>query len=223
METNFLEFKEEILKRAKAANACVGEYKRAYSSESFSELMQVIKDNFNFACFKEVIDSELIKLYENQFNENKIYCNVDVSKGFLLACDNATVEAWDSVTVEAWGSATVEASDSATVEASGRATVKACDNATVKAWDSATVKAWGSATVEAWDSATVEASDSATVEAWGSATVKACDNATVEASGSAYITSYSIIECKLSENAIYRIRKSNKIRYVSDNIKFEKA
>ena len=199
METNFLEFKEEILKRAKAANSCICEYKRAYSSQSFSELMQVIKDNFDFACFKKVIDSELIKLYENQFNENKIYCNIDISEGFLLACDSATVKAWDSATVKAWDSATVEAWDSATV----------------KAWGSATVKAWGSATVEAWDSATVKAWDSATVKAWGSATV--------EASGSAYLTSYSTIECKLSENAIYRIRETNTIRYASDDIKFEKV
>ena len=152
METNFLEFKEEILKRAKATNACTNEYKRAYRSESFSELMQVIKDNFNFACLRKVIDSELIKLYKNQFNENKIYCNVDVSKGFLLASDNATVKAWDNATVKAWGNATV----------------KAWGNATVKAWGNATVKAWGNATVEAWDNATVEASGSATVEAWGS-------------------------------------------------------
>ena len=167
METNFLEFKEEILKRAKAANSCVNEYKRAYSSESFSELMQVIKGNFDFACFKKVIDSELIKLYENQFNENKIYCNVTISEGFLLACDNATVEAW--------GNATVEACDNATVKACGNATVKACGNATVKAW------------------------------------------------GNAYATSYSTIECKLRENAIYRIRETNKIRYASDGIKFEKV
>jgi len=207
METNFLEFKEEILKRAKAANSCVNEYKRAYSSESFSELMQVIKGNFDFACFKKVIDSELIKLYENQFNENKIYCNVTISEGFLLACDNATVEAW--------GNATVKACDNATV--------KACDNATVEAWGNATVKACDNATVEAWGNATVEACDNATVKACGNATVKACGNATVKAWGNAYATSYSTIECKLRENAIYRIRETNKIRYASDGIKFEKV
>jgi len=198
METNFLEFKEEILKRAKEASACVDEYKRAYGSESFSELMQVIKDNFNFACSKKVIDSELIKLYKNQFSENEIYCNVNVSKGFLLASGSASVKASGSASVKAWGSASVKAWGSASVEA----------------WGSASVKAWGSASVEAWGSASVEASGSASVEASGSASV--------EASGSVYITSYSIIECKLSENAIYRIRKSNTIRYTSYSIKFEK-
>ena len=164
----------------------------------------------------------------------------------VKACDSATVKAWgsatvkacDSATVKACDSATVEACDSATVEACDNATVKACDNATVEAWDSATVKAWGNATVEAWGNATVKAwgnatvkawgnatvkaCDSATVEAWGNATVKACDNATVEAWGNAYCTSYSTIECKLSDNAIYRMRSSNTVYYTSDDIKFEK-
>jgi hypothetical protein len=187
----FKEFKNEILRRAKEANACTEQYRRAYKSNDFSELMRVIKDNFNFAVRCKVIDAPLIETCKDEFNENKIYCNVDVSEGFLLAS----------------GSATVKASGSATVEASG----------------SATVKAWDSATVKAWDSATVEASGSATVKAWDSATVKASGSANVKARGSAYITSIHIIECKLSENAIYRIRESDTVRYVSDNIKFEKV
>lgn len=81
-----------------------------------------------------------------------------------------------------------------------------CDNATVKAWGNATVKACGNATVEAWDNATVEACDNATVEAW--------DNA--------YCTSHRIIECKLSNNAIYRVKSTNTVYYSSDNINFIK-
>ena len=148
----------------------------------------------------------------------------------VQASDNATVEAWGGATVQASGSATVQASDNATVRACGNATVQASDNATVEAWGSATVRAWDSATVRAWGSATVEACDSATVRAWGSATVQAsgnatveaCDSATVEASGSAYVTSYSTIECSLSDKAIYRIRETNTIRFVSEKLKFEK-
>ena len=104
----------------------------------------------------------------------------------------------DNATVEAWGNATVEAR--------GNATVKACDNATVEAWGNATVKAWGNATVKAW----------------GNATVEACDNATVEARGNAYCTSYCAIECKLLDNAIYRVRSTNTIYYSSDKINFIK-
>ena len=73
-----------------------------------------------------------------------------------------------------------------------------CDNATVKAWGNATVEACGNVTVEAWG------------------------NATVEACGNAYCTSYCIIECKLSNNAIYRVKSTNTVYYSSDNINFIK-
>ena len=154
----FNDFKNEILRRAKEANACTNEYRRAYQSNDFGELMQVIKDNFNFVVQHKIIDQSLIESYKDQFTANQIYCNVDVTAGFLLACGNATVRALGN----------------------------------------------------------------ATVRAWGNATVRALGNATVEACGNAYITSYCTIECKLSDNAIYRIRKSNTIRYVSNNIKFDK-
>ena len=147
----FNDFKNEILRRAKEADACSGEYRRAYQSNGYSELMQVIKDNFGFAVRYNVIDPSLIETYKDQFNANQIYCNVDAGSGFLFASDNATVRAWGN--------------------------------------------------------ATVEASDNATVEAWGNA----------------YVTSYYVIECKLRDNAIYRIRESNTVRYVSDNINFEKV
>ena len=211
----FNDFKNEILRRAKEADACSGEYRRAYQSNDYSELMQVIKDNFDFAVRCNVIDPSLIETYKDQFNANQIYCNVDASSGFLLASGNATVEAWGDATVRASGDATVEASGNATVEASG--------NATVEAWGDATVRAWGDATVEASGNATVEASGDATVRAWGDATVRASGDATVEASGNAYVTSYYVIECKLHDNAIYRIRESNTVRYASDNINFEKV
>ena len=89
-----------------------------------------------------------------------------------------------------------------------------CDNATVKACGNATVEACDNATVKAWDNATVKARDNATVEAWDNVTVEACDNA--------YCTSRCIIECKLSNNAIYRVKSTNTVYYSSDNINFIK-
>ena len=242
----FSELKEEILRRAKEASACREQYGRAYKAESMSELCAVLKDNFWWAVHNSVLDIPLLEKYREGFAEHDIFVNVSVEKGFLLcdnatvkawgnatveacdnatveACGNATVEAWGNATVEACGNATVEACGNATVEAWGNATVKACGNATVKAWGNATVEACGNATVKACGNATVEACDNATVEAWGNATVEACDNATVEACGNAYVSSYVIVECKLSDNAIYRIRRDNIIRFASDSIKFEKA
>ncbi|WP_294554011.1 hypothetical protein, partial [uncultured Bacteroides sp.] len=127
MESKFNQFKEEILKRAKRADACKPEYSRAYKSESFAELIQVIKDNFNFAVSGKVIEPVSIEAYKDEFNANDVWCNVDCSSGFLL-CGNATVEAYGNATVKAYGNATVEAYGNATVEAYGNATVEAYGN-----------------------------------------------------------------------------------------------
>ena len=153
MEKIFENLKSEILKRAKSANACTEEYKRAYRAESFSELIQVIKDNFNFAVSYRVIDAELIEEYRGQFNENEVFCNVSVGKGYLLASGNATVEASGNATVEALGNATVRASGNATVEAWG--------NATVEAWGNATVRAWGNAYTTSYSTIECKLSDKA--------------------------------------------------------------
>lgn len=54
MESRFEEFKKIILGRAKDASACTGQYRRAYSSESFKELMTVIRDNFLWCVNNDV-------------------------------------------------------------------------------------------------------------------------------------------------------------------------
>ena len=228
-KTDFEDIKAEILNRAKAAKACTKQYSRAYKSETLQELCSVIKDNFNWCFNNKVITSNLLMQYREDFAQNDIFINISVRSGFLLcdnatveACGNATVKAWGNATVKAWGNATVEACDNVTVEAWGNATVEACDNVTVEAWGNATVEAWDNATVKACDNVTVEACDNVTVEAWGNATVEACGNATVKAWGNAYCTSHYIIECKLSSNAIYRVKSTNTVYYSSDNINFIK-
>ena len=242
----FEELKKIILERARNASACREQYGRAYRAENLEELMQVVRDNFWWACHNRVIDSDIVDAYRDEFATGKIWHNENITEGFLIASGSATVEAYGnatvradgnatvraygSATVEADGNATVEAYCNATVEAYGNATVKASDSATVKASDSATVRADGNATVRAYGSATVRAYDSATVKAYGSATVEAYCNATVEAYGnatvraydSAYVTSWDIFECKLSDAAIWRIQKNNTVRYIDENMKFEK-
>ena len=210
---NFEAIKAEILKRAKENYACKGQYGRAYKSKNLAELMQVIKDNFHWAYRHDVVTPDIIEQFREDFATNDIYLNVDANHGFLL-CDNATVTAYDNATVEAYGNAKVEACDNATVTAYDNAKVEAYDNAKVEAYDNAKVEAYGNAKVKAWDNATVTA--------WDNATVKAYDNATVEASDNAYCTSLYTIECKLSGNAIYRLRSESIIFYANDEIKFVK-
>ena len=163
----------------------------------------------------EAWDNATVKAYDNA--TVKAYGNATVK-----AWDNATVKAYDNAAVKASGNATVKAWDNATVEAYDNATVKACDNATVEASSNATVKAYGNTTVKAYDNATVKAYGNTTVEAYDNATVEASGNTTVEAYGDAYCTSYYIIECKLYNNAIYRVKSTNTIYYSSNNINFIK-
>ena len=155
----FEELKKIILDRAREAHACREQYGRAYMAEDFRQLMEVVRDNFNWAVTHSVIDGDLIDTYRDEFNAGRIWHNEDVTDGFLLACGNATVRAY------------------------GNATVEAC----------------------------------------GNATVRACGDATVEACESSYVTSYDVIECKISDHAIWRIRKTNTIRYSDPGMQFERV
>ena len=164
----FEELKEELLNRAKNANACQNGYKMGLDAKNKADLLKAITANW----FWVLIDARIVdaiyleeNFTEEELSEAGIYTRkCHEVRAVSFACGSATVKAYGSATVEAYDSATVEAYGSATVRAYGSATVKAYGSATVKACDSATVRAYGSATVEAYDSATVEAYDESYVE-----------------------------------------------------------
>ena len=156
----FEELKEELLNRAKNANACQNGYKMGLDAKNKADLLKAITANW----FWVLIDARIVDaIYlEENFTEEEL----SEAGIYTRKCHEVRAVSF--------------ACGSATVKACGSATVKACGSATVKAYDSATVRACGSATVEAYDSATVEAYGSATVEACGSATVRAYDESYVE-------------------------------------------
>ena len=176
----FEEIKKEILERAHNARACTIQYKRAYQSENLETLCNVIKDNFWWCCRNNVLDGELIDKYKKIFSDNKIYHNVSIKSGFLLASGNSTVQASGNSTVEAYGNSTVEASGNSTVKASGNSTVQAYDNSTVQAYGNSTVKAFGNSTVKAYDNSyincrsTIECvlKDNSIVRKWDTNTIQ---------------------------------------------------
>ena len=194
---NFEAIKTEILKRAREHQACTEQYGRAYKSKNLAEMMQVIKDNFHWACRHDVVTPDIIEQYREDFAANDIYLNVDANRGFVL-CVKATVNAFGTSTVEAFG------------------------KAMVTAYDYSTVMTYDYSTVVARNNSTVVACNSATVVAYGCATVKAYNNATVKAFDDSYCTSLNMIECKLNDNAIYRLKSKNIIFYANDEIKFVK-
>ena len=213
----FEELKEELLTRAKNADACQSGYAMGLRSNTKADLLKAITENWFWVLRDaKIIDAEYLEdnFTEEELSQAGIYTkNTHEVRTASFACGSATVKACGSATVKACGSATVEACGSATVKACGSATVTAYDSATVTACDSATVKAYGSATVKAYGSATVKACDSATVKACDSATVKACGSATVEAYGSATVTAY---ENSYVEDCTGNIRPESDYAIVKD-------
>ena len=140
----FEELKEELLTRAKNADACQSGYAMGLRSNTKADLLKAITENWFWVLRDaKIIDAEYLEdnFTEEELSQAGIYTkNTHEVRTASFACDSATVKAC------------------------GSATVEACDSATVKACGSATVKAYGSATVEAYDSATVEAYENSYVE-----------------------------------------------------------
>ena len=140
----FEELKEELLIRAKNAGACQAGYAMGLRSNTKSDLLKAITENWFWVLRSaKIVDAKYLEdnFTEEELSEAGIYTrNTHEVRTVSFAC----------------GSATVEACDNATVEACDNATVKAYDSATVKAYDSATVEAYGSATVEAYSNSYVE-------------------------------------------------------------------
>ena len=128
----FEEIKKEILERAHNARACTIQYKRAYQSENLETLCNVIKDNFWWCCRNNVLDGELIDKYKKIFSDNKIYHNVSIKSGFLLASGNSTVETSGNSTVKAYDNSYINC----------RSTIECVlkDNSIVRKWDTNTIQ-----------------------------------------------------------------------------------
>ena len=152
----FEEIKKEILERAHNARACTIQYKRAYQSENLETLCNVIKDNFWWCCRNNVLDGELIDKYKKIFSDNKIYHNVSIKSGFLLASGNSTVQAYGNSTVEAYGNSTVEAYGNSTVKAFGNSTVKAYDNSYINCRSTIECVLKDNSIVRKWDTNTIQ-------------------------------------------------------------------
>ena len=152
----FEEIKKEILERAHNARACTIQYKRAYQSENLETLCNVIKDNFWWCCRNNVLDGELIDKYKKIFSDNKIYHNVSIKSGFLLASGNSTVEAYGNSTVEAYDNSTVQAYGNSTVKAFGNSTVKAYDNSYINCRSTIECVLKDNSIVRKWDTNTIQ-------------------------------------------------------------------
>lgn len=124
----FEELKEELLIRAKNAGACQAGYAMGLRSNTKSDLLKAITENWFWVLRSaKIVDAKYLEdnFTEEELSEAGIYTrNTHEVRTVSFACGSATVKACDNATVEA------------------------CDNATVKAYDSATVKAYSNSYVE---------------------------------------------------------------------------
>ncbi len=141
----FEEFKKEILKRAREAETCADEYKRAYIAKDFAELVKVICDNFNYCCNKKIIDAELIEPMNELLYPLGLCANVaTVNNCFILLSGSSTAELYGSSTAELYGSSTAKLYDSSTAELYDSSTAELYGSSTAKLSGSSTAKLYGS-------------------------------------------------------------------------------
>ena len=101
----FKEIKSEILRRGYEADAC-DEIERAEESESMEELAQVIKDNFFWCAYNQVLDTEIIGKYKEEFASVGIYANESRSTGYVVIDSEVGELSGDAIAI-LYGNATV--------------------------------------------------------------------------------------------------------------------
>ena len=136
----FEQFKNELLARAKAADACAEQYSRALHAETMDSLLAVVRDNFRWAVRNDVLTGEFIDEWKDEFAAGSIWHNHNVKNGYLLATEGRFVARGNS-SVVARGNSSVVARDNSSVEA--------WDNSSVEAWDNSSVVARGNSSVVA--------------------------------------------------------------------------
>ena len=97
--------------------------------------------------------------------------------------------------------------------------------------DNSSAELWGNSRAVLWEnsSAVLRGNSRAELRENSSAVLRENSSAVLRENSSAvlrensYGISYSIKECKLHDHAIYRIRETNEVRYVDENIRFVKV
>ena len=118
----FEELKQDLLDRAKKANACHGGYKMGLNAKNKADPLKAITDNWFWVLkSSNMIDANYL---EEQFTEAELQeAGIYTRKEHVVRTDSF---AYGSATVKAYGSATVKAYGSATVEACGQSYVEDC-------------------------------------------------------------------------------------------------
>ena len=245
--TRFEELKKEILIRAHKAEACREQYGRAYGAETLDALMEVVRDNFGWCCENDVLDGDIIDRYKAEFNAGKIWHNeAIVTDGMLLLenssavlwdnsravlRENSSAVLWDNSSAVLWdnsraelrenSSAVLRGNSRAVLRENSRAELRDNSRAVLRENSRAVLRENSRAELRENSSAVLRGNSRAVLRENSSAVL--WDNSRAELWDNSYVISYSIKECKLHDHAIYRIRETNEVRYVDENIRLIKV
>jgi len=145
-------------------------------------------------------------------------------KGYIIAWENSSVEAWGNSSVVAWKNSSVVARGNSSVEAWGNSSVEARENSSVEAWGNSSVVAWenssvvarGNSSVEAWGNSSVVARGNSSVEAWENSSVVARGNSSVEAWGNSSVEAWENSSVEAWENSSVEAWGNTQIAKYSD-------
>jgi hypothetical protein len=167
------EFQKIILKRAKEADACAEQYKRAKSAKDEKALLEAVRDNIGWCINQKVVDSAFLKEFtpEVLVEVGIFFSGTHEVRGCAAACfENSTVRSYGNSTVRSYGNSTVESFENSTVRSYGNSTVESYGNSTVRSFENSTVRSYGNSTVESFENSTVRSFENSTVESFGNST-----------------------------------------------------
>ena len=147
----FNQFKSEILKRAKEVSACITQYQRAYKSENFDQLFQIIKDNFFYCCNNKIIDPDLIESVKEEAKKCGVYHNESATNAYILGSGNCTIEGYDNCTIEGYDNCTIRGFGNCTIRGYGNCTIEGYGNCTIRGFDNCTIKGFDNCTILGYD------------------------------------------------------------------------
>jgi len=160
----FKELKKNLLERL-GNDKLLHNY--AFNCTSIEEILNIVKENFNYFSSKKIIDTDFINEYKDIFNSEKIYANVDVTDGFLLVDGSSKVSSLGYSRVTGYDNSTVNAYGNSTVIAWGNSRVTGYYNSTVNAYDNSIVSALGYSRVIGYDNSILIAYGNSRVSAFG--------------------------------------------------------
>jgi hypothetical protein len=207
----FETFKNYIVTKAKELNACEEQFKKAYKSENYQELLKVITDNANWCYSNKLVNTEILaNVPDEELVEANIYVNKQnvIQEEGLAYYYSSTSEHYDSSTSKHYDSSTSEHYGSSTSKHYDSSTSEHYDSSTSKHYDSSTSEHYGSSTSKHYDSSTSEHYDSSTSEHYGSSTSEHYD--------SSYATQYEIKKETVNCRAIVRERSTGNVYFKKD-------